>query len=91
MVPSLRGWKVGEPLTVDCRAAVQRFLKDGTWTERGNPKTARTLVRGHSQRYRTGPGKEKVVWVRKEPFFNPKHGPTLIRPVSLAPSPEEGP
>lgn len=78
--PLHRVFKIGNPITLDCRPAVEGFLEGRT----GSKPNVQTLVRGHWKRQPCGPGNKDRKWVQIEPYWRgPDDAPIIQRPHKL--------
>ncbi len=80
--PELRTYKVGKPITLDVRPAIQGYLLG---TLRTSP-TVQFLVRGHWRDQACGPGwsKHKTIWI--EPYWKgPEDAPINVRAHVIEP------
>jgi len=77
-IPKLRSYKLGKPISVDVRQALNDFIHG---RRSGSSPTVQTIVRGHWKpklAARIG----RSVWVEPYPR-GPEDGPVLVRPVHL--------
>jgi hypothetical protein len=73
--PVIRTYRLGRPITVDCRAAVAAYSRG----ER-QPPSVQVLVRGHHKHQPYGPGRalRKLVWI--QPYWRgPDDAPINVR------------
>jgi len=77
--PEYRTFKLGKPIKLDCRPAIQAFLEDPSGRNGSSP-TVRFLVRGHMRNQACGPkhSEHKRIWVM--PYWKgPDEAPILTR------------
>jgi len=77
--PEFRTFKLGKPITLDCRPAIQAYLADPSERKGGSP-TVRWLVRGHLRNQACGPKhtERKRIWIM--PYWKgPEEAPILSR------------
>lgn len=73
--PAFRVFRVGKPIEMDCRPAIQAYL-GGT---RRDPLKVQFLVRGHWRHQTHGPGNElrKLIWI--QPFWKGPEDAVILR------------
>lgn len=77
--PEFRTFKLGKPIKLDCRPAIQAYLEDPSGRKGGSP-TVRWLVRGHMRNQACGPrhSERKRVWIMPH-WKGPEEAPILSR------------
>lgn len=78
-LPSIRTYKLGKPIKIDCRSQVQAYSRG----ER-QPPQVQVLVRGHWKRQPCGPGLKdrRVIWIEPYPR-GPEDAPINLRAHNL--------
>lgn len=77
--PLQRIFKLGKPITLDCREGVADYL-DGS----GKKVSVQTLVRGHWKQQAHGPGNKDRKWIQIDPYWRgPEDAPILDRPIKV--------
>jgi hypothetical protein len=77
--PEFRTFKLGKPIQLDCRPAIQAYLNDPSGHKWSSP-TVRWLVRGHIRNQACGPhhSEHKRIWIM--PYWKgPEEGAILTR------------
>ncbi len=75
--PVVRTYRLGRPITLDCREAIQDYVAG----RRRNTPSVQTLVAGHWKRQVHGPGRSLRKLIHIEPFWRGRaDAPILVRP-----------
>jgi hypothetical protein len=80
-LPLVHDYVVGQPISLDCRAAVAAYSRG----ERP-PPSVQVLVRGHWKRQPCGPGRANRKVIHIEPYWRgPDDAPIKVRPIDISP------
>lgn len=76
--PEFRTFKLGKPIKLDCRPAIQQYLEDPSGTRQGSSPTVRWLVRGHKRYQACGPqwSERKLIWIM--PYWKGPEGAEIL-------------
>lgn len=83
--PEHRVTTIGRPISVDCRAAVRKFIAEGPRAGKSAPASVQVLVRGHFKRQVVGVGRHGRKVIHVEPYWRgPEDAPILTKPRRVA-------